>query len=82
MKISTLSVDDLNINSIRKDDDGGRTGSSDSWQLVALYQILNELRKLNQLLHCHNFTDVPHKLERIAKNTTKSKPKRRRKVKP
>lgn len=76
MKISTITVDGLNIRSIRKKDDGGHTGSAAAWQLIALYEILVELRKLNTLLHCHNFVDIPHKLERIAKNTTK--PKRRR----
>jgi hypothetical protein len=37
--------------------------------------IRDELQKLNALLHCSNFRNIPAKLERIARNTTKKKKK-------
>lgn len=81
MKISELAIGNFDFGSdIRRTDNGSKVGPYEAWQLVALHEILVELRKLNTLLHCGNFVNVPHKLERIAKNTTK--PKRRRKVKP
>lgn len=49
--------------------------SFDDWQLAALAQILIELRKLNSLLHCGNFVDIPRKLDAINRNTTKRKRK-------
>lgn len=51
-----------------------------SWQYVpiaVLMDIRDELQRLNALLHCPNFTGIPHKLDDIRKNTRK--PKRRRK---
>lgn len=45
-------------------------------QLAVLMDIRDELKSLNVVLHCHNFLDIPHKLERIKRNTTrKRKPK-------
>jgi hypothetical protein len=45
--------------------------------VALLMDIRDELQRLNGLLHCHNFLDVPRKLERIARNTVK--PKKRKK---
>lgn len=79
-KINTLSVDGMTINSIERRPDSSQTGPIDAWQLVALHEILVELRRLNSLLHCHNFVAVPSKLERIARNTAKPRAPRKRKV--
>lgn len=49
-----------------------------SWDLVpiaVLMDIRDELKQLNRLLHCPNFTSIPHKLESIRKNTTKKRKK-------
>jgi len=54
-------------------------GDQFRWEHVAIevmMDVRDELVKLNALLHCHNFTDIPHKLERIKRNTAKKrKPK-------
>jgi len=46
-------------------------------QVALLMDIRSELRKLNGLLHCKNFIQIPGKLDRIGRNT--AKPKRKRK---
>lgn len=48
----------------------------DGAHLAVLMDIRDELKSLNAVLHCHNFMDIPHKLERIKRNTArKRKPK-------
>ncbi len=49
----------------------------DGVHAAILMDIRDELKKLNTLLHCNNFTAIPHTLNSIRKNTTK----KRRKVK-
>ena len=44
--------------------------------LACLMDIRDELKRLNSLLYCPNFTSIPHKLQRIALNT-KSRRKRK-----
>jgi hypothetical protein len=49
-------------------------GNIRSWEgvrLSVLMDIRDELQKLNRILGCHNFLDVPHKLDRIDVNTKK-----------
>ena len=46
--------------------------------IEVLMDIRTELRRLNALLHCGNFTAIPHRLERIARNTSRPKKKRAR----
>ena len=53
---------------------------NEHWQIAVLFVIRDELKKLNALLHCHNFTGIPHTLTSIKKNTTKRR--RKRKVSP
>ena len=51
-------------------------GQISEWQYVpiaVLMDIRDELKRLNALLHCHNFTDIPHKLDRIKRNTAKKR---------
>lgn len=60
-------------------DDGRQTASFDTLQTAALFAIRDELRRLNTLLHCGNFTAIPSKLDRIGRNT--AKPKRKAKAK-
>lgn len=44
--------------------------------LVLLQDIRAELKRLNELLHCSNFTSIPNKLERIRINTAKPRKKK------
>ncbi len=48
-------------------DDRGRIETWDAVKVAVLMDIRDELQKLNTLFHCINFTDVPFKLDRIAK---------------
>jgi hypothetical protein len=53
-----------------------------TWEHIAvevLMDIRDELQRLNALLHCSNFVGIPSELRKIARNTAKPKPKRRRK---
>jgi hypothetical protein len=45
--------------------------------IVILCDIRRELKKLNTLLHCSNFTDIPPILRGVRKNTTKRRPKKK-----
>jgi hypothetical protein len=56
------------------------SNTHDDCALAVLCVIRDELQTLNRLLHCHNFTNIPQKLDRIVLNTRK--PKRRKKVSP
>ena len=57
-----------------QNDDG--TFPHEQARLSVLMDIRDELQRLNAVLHCHNFLDIPHKLERIKRNTAKKrKPK-------
>ena len=49
--------------------------TTDNAQLSVLMDIRDELKQLNALLHCHNFTAIPHTLRSIQKNTTKKRRK-------
>lgn len=50
----------------------------DQAQLAVLMDIRRELKRMNRLLHCPNFTGIPATLRRISRNTAKP---RKRKVK-
>lgn len=54
------------------------TTAIETVQAAVLMDIRDELQKLNRLLHCSNFTDIPHILRTIRRNTAK-KPRRRKK---
>lgn len=71
IKIGETSVTGMTIGNIHRKPSGGLTGPNDAWQLVALYEILVELRKLNSLLHCSNFVGIPTTLRKIQANTAK-----------
>lgn len=61
-----------------KDTEWNLPDRAESWDQVAaavLMDIRDELKKLNRVFECRNFMDVPHKLERIARNTVKRKRK-------
>jgi hypothetical protein len=47
------------------------TVSHDQAQLAVLMDIREELRTLNRLLGCSNFTGIPRVLKRISANTAK-----------
>lgn len=46
-------------------------------QLCVLMDIRDELKRLNKLLHCHNFVSIPQVLKGIRRNTTKKKRKKK-----
>jgi hypothetical protein len=52
-----------------KNDDG--SAATDTWQLAVLLAIRDELKSLNALLHCSNFTAIPDILRSVKRNTTK-----------
>lgn len=54
-------------------DGQGRPADWQRVQIAALYDIRDELQRLNSLLHCSNFTAIPLKLDRIEKNTRKKR---------
>lgn len=58
-------------------DADGQVVSWDEVQVAILMDIRDELKRLNAVLHCGNFLDIPRKLDRIERNTKK---KRRRVV--
>lgn len=45
--------------------DDGNIGSWEHAKLALFMDLRDELKRLNQLLHCHRFVDVPLKLDRI-----------------
>ena len=47
--------------------------SFDAAQLSVLMDIRDELKRLNRLLSCSNFTGIPETLRQIRKNTTRRK---------
>lgn len=51
----------------------------DEVQTAVLMDLRDELKKLNGTLQCTNFLNIPYKLDRIVRNTTK--PRKRRKAK-
>ena len=53
--------------------DSGNGVSFDGAQLAVLMDIRDELKLLNQLLHCQNFLEMPHLLRCIERNTKKRK---------
>ena len=57
-------------------DETGKVATWDCVQVAVLMDIRDELQRLNRLLHCSNFTDIPMILRRVEKNTTKRKPKK------
>lgn len=58
--------------------DGGKHNVG-SGTLAILQDIRTELQRLNQLLHCPNFTAIPHKLDRIRVATARIPVKKRKK---
>jgi hypothetical protein len=56
-----------------QNDDG--TYPIEQAKLAVLMDIRGELRKLNALLHCSNFTGIPRELLAIKRNTTKRRKK-------
>ncbi len=55
------------------EDDKGNVPTWERVGVAVLMDIRSELRKLNALLSCPNFTRIPLSLSRIAANTTKKK---------
>jgi hypothetical protein len=59
---------DVHLNNV-SGDAPGYNASIDRWQLAMSYAILQELKKLNELLHCENFTGIPRTLKQIRAHT-------------
>ena len=47
----------------------------DAASLAVLMDLRDELKRLNMLLHCHNFIAIPGILRDVRRNTTKPKRK-------
>lgn len=54
---------------------GGRSYEISTIQLSLLMDIRDELKQLNALLSCRNFTNIPKTLRAIQRNTMKAKAK-------
>lgn len=52
--------------------------SNEAVNQALLMDIRDELQKLNRLLHCPKFTDIPHPLRAIRSNTAKPKKGKKR----
>lgn len=51
-------------------------GKIASWEMVVIavmMDVRDELKRLNSLLYCHNFTGIPQTLRKVEKNTRKKK---------
>ena len=59
-----------------KTNDDGTTPTPDA-HLATLMDIRDELQRLNSLLHCSNFVEIPRKLDAIKRNTAKKRKTRR-----
>jgi hypothetical protein len=55
---SAMAGKDWNLN-ITENGDGSITITRDRMQIVLLWEVVQELKKLNALLHCTNFQNVP-----------------------
>lgn len=55
----------------------GKCPGYDAAILAVLMDLRDEMKRLNQLLHCSNFVAIPRKLDCIEQNTAKRKYKRR-----
>jgi hypothetical protein len=53
--------------------DDGNTADNSTLQLAVLCVIRDELKKLNGLLHCQNFIEIPSILRSVRRNTAKKK---------
>ncbi len=47
--------------------DGGHSWPKDTIQIILLQEIRDELKKLNTLLHCHNFVNIAKEMRDIGK---------------
>lgn len=56
--------------------DRGQAASWATVQVAVLMDIRDELKRLNNLLHCDNFQRIPRKLDRISHNTAKPRVKK------
>jgi hypothetical protein len=54
---------------------GDREGRSTWDQVIGalLMDIRDELQRINNVLHCSNFLEIPHKLDSIKRNTAKKR---------
>jgi hypothetical protein len=58
------------------DKDGVYPNMRDGVAVAVLMDIRDELRRLNTLLHCSNFIDMPRVLRQVRANTAKPRKKR------
>jgi len=56
-------------------DPSGRISNWDAVKVAVMMDIRDELKELNSLFRCQNFLNIPHKLDRICRNTSKPKTK-------
>lgn len=55
-----------------------RVSTCDQASVAVLQDIRDELKRMNTLLHCHNFTQIPYILRMIRRNTVKTRRKRKK----
>jgi hypothetical protein len=63
-------------------DSQGNVGTWEKVGIAALYDIRDELKRLNALLHCSNFVQIPGKLDRIEAAVARTEKNTRKKRKP
>jgi hypothetical protein len=66
---------------VTDDNTGARIGNWAQVQVALLMDLRDELKKLNALLHCHNFVEIPSILRKLERNTKKKRKKRAKVVK-
>jgi hypothetical protein len=71
-----MSTDTRHKNSNWRCNSPGEAPSFNGAQLAVLMDIRDEIQRLNSLLHCNNFTQIPHILRSIRRNTAKPRKKR------
>ena len=62
-----------NLTAGTKQRDGTNTVPTLTVQCALLMDLRDELKKLNALLCCHNFIEIPHTLKAIKRNTAKKR---------
>jgi hypothetical protein len=55
----------------------GQTLNIEQAQLAVLMDLRDELQKLNALLHCHNFTNIPNVLRAIRRQQVRPRCRRK-----
>jgi len=55
-------------------DDAGHTWTDGAIQIILLQEIRDELKRLNTLLHCQNFQQIPKSLRELNRRLARTHP--------